>query len=139
MGVAATPSSHRSRSRGRHAVGFGQDHVGVGRGEAGVVAGIVQRGGDDVGVERSGPGETDLAARAAGPVDEDPDPDAGGVRRRERLDLAVVGPHLGVGAPRHVDLHALAGTRPADDRLREVVQIVHAVPPRVTPVMRSVA
>src|SRR5208283_2277390 len=56
------------------------------------------------------------------------------------LDLALVGPHLRVGAPGGVDLDALAGTSLRDDRGGELQEVVgHAVPPRVTPVMRSVA
>ena len=55
---------------GLDAVGRGQHDVGVGRGEAGVVAGVGQGGRDDVGFERAGPGEADLAARAVGVVDE---------------------------------------------------------------------
>ena len=67
MGVAATPSSHRSSSAGGHAVGHGQDDVGVRGGEAGVVPGIGQCGGDHRRVERAGLGEAHLAALAAGP------------------------------------------------------------------------
>ncbi len=87
---------------GGDAVGLGEDHVGVGGGEAGVVPGVGQGGGDHVGVERAGPGETDAAADDLGVgavgIEEDADADAGRVGRRQRLDLALVGPDLGLGA-----------------------------------------
>ena len=98
---------------GGDAVGRGQHDVGVGGGEAGVVAGVGQRGPDDVGVEAAGPGEADPGA--GGIVDEDPDAHAGRVGGREGLDLALVGADLGVGAPGDVDLEALAAAGPADD------------------------
>ena len=148
MGVEVTEGSHRSSSVAANAVGTGQHHVGVGRGEAGIVPGVGQRGVDDVGVEAAGPGEADPGA--GGVVDEDPDADAGRVGRRERLDLALVGTHLVLGAAGDVDLEASPLPGPADDvggqieaarrwRRRRGGGGRHAVPPRVTPVMRSVA
>ncbi len=129
---------------GGDAVGLGQHHVGVGRGEAGVVPGVGQGGPDDVGVEAAGPGEADPGA--GGIVDEHTDADARRVGRRERLDLALVGADLGVGAAGDVDLEGLVAVGPADDVGGQVEEFGvgrlrrgHAVPPRVTPVMRRVA
>ena len=104
---------------GGHAVGHGEDDVGVGGGEAGVVPGVGQRGVDDVGVEGAGPRETDPAADRLGvgavAVEQDADADAGRVGRGQRFDLALVGPDLGVGAAGDVDLEALAGVGLLDD------------------------
>src|ERR1019366_10696740 len=51
----------------------------------------------------------------------------------------VVCPHLVLGTPGDVDLHAFAGSGLVDDRGGQLHEIAHAVPPRVTPVMRKVA
>ena len=88
-----------------------------------------------------------------------PDADAGRGGRRQRLDLAVVGPDLGLVAPGHVHLDLLAvraqpATRSASPAARPVrrpageavgaapwgrIGAHSAVPPMVTPVTRRVA
>ena len=75
------------------------------------------------------------------PASEDPDAHARRGGRRQRLDLAVVGPDLGVVAPGDVHLELLARVGPADDRRSaSSQQVAHVtpVPPMVTPVMRRV-
>ncbi len=125
IGVEPTPSSHRSSSAGATPSGAGQDR---------------RRGpgwrswrcrGRRPGWPRSPP------ARASRPrrirpgcprrqaVEHEADAHAGGVGRGQRLHLALVGPHLGVGAPGHVDLDALAGGRArATTRLRQIEELV---------------
>jgi len=60
---------------GRHAVGRGQNDVGVGRGVPRVVTGIGQGSRDDPGLEGAGPGEADLAAGTVGLPHDDADAD----------------------------------------------------------------
>ena len=101
-----------------HAVGLGQAVELVGRAEAGVVAGLGERLGEHVVVERAGVGE------ALPAVDDDPDADALRLGRRERLDLALVDPHLGVAAraPRPPRPARPCASPAADDRGRRSSQ-----------------
>ena len=95
--------------RRRHPVGAGQANPLIRRGEAGVVAGLLEGLGHHVGIERTGVGET---LPVGG---DDPDADPGRLGRRKRLHLALVDADLGLAAATHVGLHLLAVPGPAGD------------------------
>ena len=89
-----------------------------------------------LGVERAGVGEP------GPPVADDPHPDAFALGRDEVLDLALIHPHLGVAAARHVGLDLLAGSSRGDhlvgERLQRVELAHAAVPPTVIAATRRV-
>ena len=108
----------------------------------GVVARLVDHLGDDVLVEAAGVGE------ALPVADDDPHADALRLGRRQRLDLALVGPHLGVARPADDRLDLLAVVGPGDDAVGDVEQVARhagagadahaAVPPTVSRATRRV-
>ena len=113
------------QGRGRHTVGLGHARELVGAAEAGVVQRLLEGLAHGVVVEGRGVGE------ALPPVPHNPHADSLRRRRRERLDLALVGPHLGLALVGHEGFHVEASAGPTGDPLRDLQQArAHAaVPP----------